>query len=358
MKINKGVSLIVLVVTIIVMVIIAGAVIISLTDTNVIEQAENATTKYRVAQFEENLNIEKQQKLLAEYGTTEGVNISVRAVLDITEENEEEYVVNIATANSIPANIPAGTYYKLDEDRYATKTRENERELDLASRAIDRDNKVVTNTYVVNENFDVYYVINGTIASEPEIDDNKVSEILTSIFAGTKDEATIVSELKQALYIDDTKINSLWDLLIAYGYMAEDSGEENNTYMYFYTVDRLYLLVADNMQFSYTNKTDNEKLYQYAKKLEQIRGELITAFVDKSLSGIIEDLEKENSGLTLYEALEKYILDNCKSIKSTVFSTSEIEVTFEFGDGFLGSNYFKLEGNDGIVTNVLVSLGS
>ena len=128
MKINKGVSLIVLVVTIIVMVIIAGAVIISLTDTNVIEQAENATTKYRVAQFEENLNIEKQQKLLAEYGTTEGVNISVRAVLDITEENEEEYVVNIATANSIPANIPAGTYYKLDEDRYATKTRENERE--------------------------------------------------------------------------------------------------------------------------------------------------------------------------------------------------------------------------------------
>ena len=265
---------------------------------------------------------------------------------------------DIATANSIPANIPAGTYYKLDEDRYATKTRENERELDLASRAIDRDNKVVTNTYVVNENFDVYYVINGTIASEPEIDDNKVSEILTSIFAGTKDEATIVSELKQALYIDDTKINSLWDLLIAYGYMAEDSGEENNTYMYFYTVDRLYLLDADNMQFTYTNKTDNEKLYQYAKKLEQIRGELITAFVDKSLSGIIEDLEKENSGLTLYEALEKYILDNCKSIKSTVFSTSEIEVTFEFGDGFLGSNYFKLEGNDGIVTNVLVSLGS
>ena len=63
MKINKGVSLIVLVVTIIVMIIIAGAVIISLTDTNVIEQAENAATSYRVAQLKENLNAEIQNTL-------------------------------------------------------------------------------------------------------------------------------------------------------------------------------------------------------------------------------------------------------------------------------------------------------
>ena len=118
------------------------------------------------------------------------------------------------------------------------------------------------------------------------------------------------------------------------------------------------MLRGTNRSIIEINETDNQKLYQYAEKLEQIRGELITAFVDKSLIGIIEDLEKENSGLTLYEALEKYILDNCKSIKTTVFSASEIEVTFEFGNGFLGRNYFKLEGNDGIVTNVLVSLGS
>lgn len=110
------------------MIIIAGAVIISLTDTNVIEQAEYASERYRVAMYEEKINLARQEKLLAEYGTTEGVNISVRAVLDITEENEEDYVINIATANSIPANMPAGTYYKLDENRYATKTRENTRE--------------------------------------------------------------------------------------------------------------------------------------------------------------------------------------------------------------------------------------
>lgn len=42
---KKGISLIVLVITIIVMIIIAGAIIISLSQTNVIDQAETATQK-------------------------------------------------------------------------------------------------------------------------------------------------------------------------------------------------------------------------------------------------------------------------------------------------------------------------
>ena len=42
---KKGISLIVLVITIIVMIIIAGAIIISLSQTNVIDQAETATVK-------------------------------------------------------------------------------------------------------------------------------------------------------------------------------------------------------------------------------------------------------------------------------------------------------------------------
>ena len=51
MKRKSGISLIVLVVTIIVMIIISGAVIITLTATNVIDQAENATAKYNKQQY-------------------------------------------------------------------------------------------------------------------------------------------------------------------------------------------------------------------------------------------------------------------------------------------------------------------
>lgn len=47
---KKGISLIVLVITIIVMIIIAGAIIISLSQTNVINQAETATVKSNEAE--------------------------------------------------------------------------------------------------------------------------------------------------------------------------------------------------------------------------------------------------------------------------------------------------------------------
>ena len=48
---KKGISLIVLIVTIIVMIIIAGAVIISLTETNIIDQAETAVEKHNMSEL-------------------------------------------------------------------------------------------------------------------------------------------------------------------------------------------------------------------------------------------------------------------------------------------------------------------
>ena len=51
MKEKKGISLIVLIVTIIVMIIIAGAIILSLTETNVIDQAEVAVEKHNLAEI-------------------------------------------------------------------------------------------------------------------------------------------------------------------------------------------------------------------------------------------------------------------------------------------------------------------
>ena len=52
MKEKKGISLIVLIVTIIVMIIIAGAVIISLTETNIIDQAELAVEKHNESELQ------------------------------------------------------------------------------------------------------------------------------------------------------------------------------------------------------------------------------------------------------------------------------------------------------------------
>ena len=57
MKEKKGISLIVLIVTIIVMIIIAGAIIISLSDTNIIDQAGKATTNWNISTIKEQINV-------------------------------------------------------------------------------------------------------------------------------------------------------------------------------------------------------------------------------------------------------------------------------------------------------------
>ena len=63
---KKGISLIVLIVTIIVMIIIAGAVIISLTESNVIDQAKDAVEKYNEGEIQSAANIAYSNWLLEE----------------------------------------------------------------------------------------------------------------------------------------------------------------------------------------------------------------------------------------------------------------------------------------------------
>ena len=63
---KKGISLIVLIVTIIVMIIIAGAVIISLTETNIIEQAEIAVEKHNDSEIQTAANLAYSNWLLEE----------------------------------------------------------------------------------------------------------------------------------------------------------------------------------------------------------------------------------------------------------------------------------------------------
>ena len=151
----------------------------------------------------------------------------------------------------------------------------------LASRAIDRDNELVTNTYVVNENFDVYYVISGTIKeSEPEIDDEKVSGIIASVMMGTKDEIEGINELKTELHIEEN-ISSIDDLMMVF----YDPIEREQFCMYFKTVDRIYILEVSEIdeeliiEAEYASKESNQLLYQYASKLGDIHTELEIAFL-------------------------------------------------------------------------------
>jgi len=64
---KKGISLIVLVITIIVMIIIAGAIIISLNGTNVVNRADEAVTKSDVANLRSALTLEYAEIMALNY---------------------------------------------------------------------------------------------------------------------------------------------------------------------------------------------------------------------------------------------------------------------------------------------------
>ena len=71
MKEKKGISLIVLIVTIIVMIIIAGAIILSLTETNIIDQAEVAVEKHNLSEMKSAASMAYADWLANEYESSE-----------------------------------------------------------------------------------------------------------------------------------------------------------------------------------------------------------------------------------------------------------------------------------------------
>ena len=80
MKEKKGISLIVLIVTIIVMIIIAGAIILSLTETNIIDQAEVAVEKHNLSEMKSAASMAYSDWTLRE-NTTKDNTIDVQSYI-------------------------------------------------------------------------------------------------------------------------------------------------------------------------------------------------------------------------------------------------------------------------------------
>lgn len=103
---KKGISLIVLVITIIVMIIIAGAIIISLNSTSVIEKANTAVTKTDVGTLNDKLvlayaDLKAEHPTTKTFPTTGGETVLMK--VGATEcKNLTDYYNAILTGDTIP----------------------------------------------------------------------------------------------------------------------------------------------------------------------------------------------------------------------------------------------------------------
>ena len=84
MKETKGISLVVLVITIIVMIIIAGAIIISLSNTNIIDQAEKASNDYTIAQEKEKIGLALSEWQIEKYVGEKSIKETIKYSLEGT----------------------------------------------------------------------------------------------------------------------------------------------------------------------------------------------------------------------------------------------------------------------------------
>ncbi len=118
---KKGISLIVLVITIIVMIIIAGAIIISLSQTNVISQAEKARLESNNAEiksiaalvYASNLYTSTDENGYYKKNSVENIDNAIEAAIKAEFPTDIQYhgedVVKVEDNYSITFNLPEYT---------------------------------------------------------------------------------------------------------------------------------------------------------------------------------------------------------------------------------------------------------
>lgn len=106
---TKGISLIVLVITIIVMIIIAGAIILSLSNANVIDKAKEAKNKTNLSVLKERWNSAYQEALVQNGGTTPTLDQITTNVGTLPSSDYSTTITGIKYSGTDTAVISAAT---------------------------------------------------------------------------------------------------------------------------------------------------------------------------------------------------------------------------------------------------------
>lgn len=142
---KNGISLIVLVITIIIMIILAATIIISLESNGVINAAEEAVAKENVSNLQHAVELKKTEIITKRVAEKQNITVTNENILDAFDIiiREEVAVDSDAKYISSVRKAPSGVCYKLDVSK------------------IDESAQESTGTYVIDEKCNVYYLAQG-----------------------------------------------------------------------------------------------------------------------------------------------------------------------------------------------------
>ena len=352
-KREKGITLVALIITIIVLLILAVVAIRVVNNTDIIEYGQNAKEKYEVEKIEEKIKLIQSEIKLRKNGN----EIKVRDILEEYGEKSTDLISIKSNAKSIPENMPAGEYYVLTPEKYAHNNVSEYAK--LTSRGEAREKNILKDVYVINEQFDIYYIIeaNLTLQEDVEIDYDAIAQILNKNMNEEITYEEMVEQLKQIQNIDNENIIELFDFMVTIFL-------EDNAYFYFWEIDALYRLDPNTNNFIYLREIMNETPYNYGRNIKAIKSELERIFVNKTIT-VSEIREKYK-----LETLDEYVLKSSNNIIDIVFgSFNETElrvesITFKDGDNEItisedDNNYSNwIYCNEEVFYKVEISLGT
>lgn len=308
MKEKKGISLIVLIVTIIVMIIIAGAVIISLSQTDIIDKAEDAVTKY-------NQGVNKEKGTLQRYD--EMFNVEAKVI----KEKQGNYII----ANDV----------NLEEHDLEIKLT-SETLTDFSSVKVSRyGSNLLDVTKMLNsnlvENNDGTYNFNFTGSQRSEYYDIFIPAGVPIMATINTIENTLTKHFKlEIVFEDDSK-----DYITLYGGTTWQGYKRCITYEK--NIKKVaFILVYGAQSGEYIKFSEPKLNIGYIQPYEQYK-EVKTITVNSN--GIVKDLKSIYPNMTIITNNSEVNI-NCKYYLPDVEYNLYGKTVVNFGDSIFGNYVF------------------
>lgn len=282
---KKGISLIILTISIIVLVILAGTVIYIFIDNNPIEKAQEATFKDAVSKYKEDINVYKTNNLQEKISDTRGKEIK-KYIPNILENHIELFAIEDEKLIYI-GNDDKERIYSSQVD--ILTSRKKAPELD-GTFSLGKSNKTLVHVYITGDISNNTYIFEDSFDVNAKLYTYKYSNKLKKIW-----------KIEDTLYRSHLEKNNLYALSLDKLYKIDDKkGEIKKTYklpkeyilvnmmvkdtieIYGFLKDKLEILKVNKDTFelienkeielnivdinSYKTQTDNMNMYLYKKR--------------------------------------------------------------------------------------------
>ena len=154
-RMQKGITLIALIITIVVLLILAMVAISAIQDSSILTHAERSAIMHEVGTISEKIRLESQAiKLETAQGGTKTQTVENALINLYADNNATPIQIEIESATSIPEGITAGKYYVVIPEYL---------DYNIARGKGGKEAEIKEDTFVVDDNFNVYYLITATV---------------------------------------------------------------------------------------------------------------------------------------------------------------------------------------------------